>query len=116
MMIGSTLSAVLLTAALNRWEAAPLSTWLIMVTLGLTGVLAFGAILAAAEIAPASQTALSGYLIPLIGVLGGVLLFDERFGWRLALGGLLVLTGVVLVGQAQRGGELVSSVAMSDGT
>lgn len=102
MMAGAALVCVVLTALLNRWQAPTGVNWLIMVALGVTGVAAFGAVLAAAEIAPASQTSLSGYLIPLVGVIGGVLLFGEPFGWRLALGAALILTGVVLVGAQNR--------------
>ena len=101
MMVGAALVATIITALLNRWQAPSAGLWFIMAILGVTGVAAFGAILAASEIAPASQTALSGYLIPLLGVLGGILVFNEPFGWRLALGGILVLAGVVLVGVRQ---------------
>lgn len=101
MMCGSTLICLLLTAVTNRWQAPTTAMWLIMLVLGLTGVAAFGAVLAAAEIVSATQTSLSNYLIPLVGVIGGVLVFDEPFGWRLAFGGILVLAGVVLVGLRQ---------------
>ncbi len=102
MMTGAALVGLALTALLNRWQAPTGETWLILIALGTTGVVAFGAVLAASEIAPASQTALSGYLIPLVGVIGGVLLFNEPFGWRLALGAVLILGGVILVGLQNR--------------
>ncbi|MGI8516734.1 MAG: EamA family transporter, partial [Acidimicrobiia bacterium] len=86
----------------NRWQAPTSAMWLLMTLLGLSGVAAFGSILAVSEIAPASQAALSGYLIPMVGVLGGVILFNEPLGWRLALGAVLILTGVVLVGRQNR--------------
>jgi drug/metabolite transporter (DMT)-like permease len=108
MMAGAALTAMTATALTNRWEGVPARSWWVLVALGSTGVVAFGAILAAAEIAPASQTALSGYLIPIIGVLGGVLLYDEPFTWRLAAGALLVLAGVVLVGSKRANPGLVT--------
>jgi drug/metabolite transporter (DMT)-like permease len=98
MMIGAAVAGWLATALFDRWQAAPAGHWLTMLILGAANVVAFGAVLAAAEIAPASQTSLSGYLIPLIGVVGGVWFFGEPLGWRLAIGGLLILSGVVLVG------------------
>jgi drug/metabolite transporter (DMT)-like permease len=43
-----------------------------------------------------------GYLVPVVGVLGGVLIFNETLTANLALGGLLILAGVTLVGRANR--------------
>ena len=102
MMTGAALAAFVVTAVTNRWQAPTSAMWLLMTLLGLSGVAAFGSILAVSEIAPASQAALSGYLIPMVGVLGGVILFNEPLGWRLALGAILILTGVVLVGRQNR--------------
>lgn len=102
MMTGAALAAFVVTAVTNRWQAPTSEMWLLMTLLGLSGVAAFGSILAVSEIAPASQASLSGYLIPMVGVLGGVILFNEPLGWRLALGAILILTGVVLVGRQNR--------------
>ncbi len=99
MMIGAGLFGLVIVAATNSWASPDGTQWLLMAVLGVSGTLAFGAILAANEIAPASQTALFAYVIPVMGVMAGVLFFRERFGWRLALGAALVMTGLVLVGQ-----------------
>jgi len=96
LMAGAALFSLVLTAALGRFEGVAADHWPLIIFNGLTGIAGFGAILAATEIASASQTSLSGYLIPLIGVLGGVLLFDEPFGWRVFLGAVLVLSGILL--------------------
>ena len=58
--------------------------------------------LKASELAPASRVGLMGYLVPLVGVIGGVVIFDESLTANLALGGLLILAGVTLVGRANR--------------
>lgn len=102
MMIGAALLGGITILGAGVWERPEAGQWAVIVALGVSGVLAFGAILAANEIAPASQTALFGYLIPLIGVSIGVLFFDEPFGPALALGGLLVIGGVVVVGKQGR--------------
>jgi drug/metabolite transporter (DMT)-like permease len=41
-----------------------------------------------------------GYLVPLVGVAGGVVLFNEALTTNLILGGALILAGVTLVGKA----------------
>ena len=99
MMIGAGLGGLAIVALTNSWSSPNGAEWSLIIVLGITGALAFGAILAANEIAPASQTALFAYVIPVIGVSAGVLFFEEKFGWRLALGAALVITGLVVVGQ-----------------
>jgi len=37
------------------------------------------------------------YLIPLFAILSGVMLLGERFGWGQAVGGVLILAGVVAI-------------------
>jgi len=81
--------------------------------LGILGVMGAGTIityitsLKASELAPASRVGLMGYLVPLVGVIGGVVIFDESLTANLALGGLLILAGVTLVGRANRSVALV---------
>jgi drug/metabolite transporter (DMT)-like permease len=76
--------------------------------LGLLGVMGAGTILTflcslkASELAPASKVGLMGYLVPLVGVAGGVIIFNETLTSNLLLGGLLILAGVTLVGRANR--------------
>jgi drug/metabolite transporter (DMT)-like permease len=76
-----------------------------LVILGLMGagtILTYVTSLKASELAPASRVGLMGYLVPVVGVLGGVLIFNETLTANLALGGLLILAGVTLVGRANR--------------
>lgn len=78
------------------------------VELGILGVMGAGTILTyvtslkASELAPASRVGLMGYLVPVVGVVGGVVVFDESLTANLAVGGLLILAGVTLVGRANR--------------
>lgn len=74
--------------------------WAILVAMGSTGVFTFLAVLKANELARASTAALTGYLVPVVGVVGGVVLLGEPFGARLLAGALLVVAGVVLVGRS----------------
>jgi drug/metabolite transporter (DMT)-like permease len=74
--------------------------WLWLCVLGSTGVVAFRGVLRANQLAPATQAALSAYLVPLIGVVGGVLVLGEPFTLPLLIGGSLVIAGVVLTGRS----------------
>jgi drug/metabolite transporter (DMT)-like permease len=86
------------------------------VELSILGVMGVGTIityitsLKASELAPASRVGLMGYLVPLVGVGGGILLFNEALTTNLALGGLLILAGVALVGRSNRTVALVRPV------
>ena len=98
MMTGAGLLGITAIAATRTWQTPTVAQWGWILALGITLAIAFRAILGANELAPASQASLFAYIIPLVGVLIGVLVFDEPVGWRLILGGFLVLGGVVLVG------------------
>jgi drug/metabolite transporter (DMT)-like permease len=52
--------------------------------------------------ASATMASLSGYLVPLISLLGGVIILDERIELGILAGGALILVGVVLTDQAER--------------
>ena len=98
MMTGAGLLGITAIAATRTWQTPTVAQWGWILALGITLAIAFRAILGANELAPASQASLFAYILPLVGVLIGVLVFDEPVGWRLILGGFLVLGGVVLVG------------------
>lgn len=67
----------------------------------------FRAILLANEIGTTGQVAMVSYLIPLVGVSGGIVFFGERLtGWIIA-GAVLILAGVVLGGHASRPNRIV---------
>jgi drug/metabolite transporter (DMT)-like permease len=51
---------------------------------------------------PASRAAVFLYLYPAVGVAGGVLLLGERATAGVAIGGLLVVSALVLTTRAQR--------------
>ena len=74
----------------------------VVVLMGIGTIITYVTSLKASELAPASRVGLMGYIVPLVGVGGGVLLFNETLTSNLALGGLLILAGVTLVGRAKR--------------
>lgn len=45
----------------------------------------------------ATRTTLTTYVFPLVGVILGILILDERLDWRLLTGGILVIAGVAIV-------------------
>ncbi|HEY7564591.1 MAG TPA: DMT family transporter [Acidimicrobiia bacterium] len=102
MMVGAAVLALIVAILAGHPPAPsafPLSHWVIIVTMGATGVVTFFALLKANELAPASQAALIGYIVPLVGVGGGVLLMGEPMTASLLIGGVMVVAGVVLVGR-----------------
>ncbi|HVW33430.1 MAG TPA: EamA family transporter, partial [Acidimicrobiia bacterium] len=58
-----------------------------------------------------SATAMTAwlFLIPVFGVLAGAAILHEPLGWRVAAGGLLVVTGVILTQRQAAGEEVVIS-------
>jgi drug/metabolite transporter (DMT)-like permease len=50
----------------------------------------------------AAQTALVGFVVPLVAVIAGVVLMSERVGTGLLLGGAAIITGVVVADRSGR--------------
>ncbi|HJQ95926.1 MAG TPA: DMT family transporter [Acidimicrobiia bacterium] len=98
MLTGAGVLGIAMIAATGSWEAPSGGEWGLILSLAITLAVAFFAVLGANELAPASQASLFAYIIPLVGVLVGVVAFGERVGWRLIAGSSLVLSGVILVG------------------
>lgn len=81
----------------------PSTVWLLLVLLGLgSTLLPFAATLFASRHTTAARVALTGYLAPLVGVVGGVVLLDEVITPAIAVGGAMTMVGVVLVGMSRR--------------
>ena len=74
----------------------------VMAAMGMGTLLTYVTSLKASELAPASRVGMMGYLVPLVGVCGAVVLFDETLTPNLIVGGLLILAGVTLVGRSNR--------------
>lgn len=75
-------------------------SWQLLILLGLgSTLLPFVATLYASRHTTASRVALTGYVAPLVGVTAGAILLDEVITPAIAIGGLLTITGVILVGR-----------------
>jgi drug/metabolite transporter (DMT)-like permease len=72
--------------------------------------LPFGALLWLSELTTAARVALIAYVVPLVGVAGGVLILSEPLGWRLVSGGALILAGVVLADRSERRAHALAPV------
>jgi drug/metabolite transporter (DMT)-like permease len=82
----------------------PLRSWLTIIYLVIfSSVIAFAAYLYALQNLPTEQVSIYAYINPLVAVLLGSLLFNERIGIFLTIGGAVTLTGVYLVNKAFRG-------------
>ncbi len=75
----------------------------------LTVYLGFRSLLAASEIGTSGQVSVIGYLIPLYGVVGGLLLFGDELTPTLVLGAVLVLAAVALIGRGSRARPAVTA-------
>jgi drug/metabolite transporter (DMT)-like permease len=79
------------------------SLWWLLVVLGLgSTLLPFGATLYASKHASAAVVSITGYIAPLVGVIGGVLLLGEQLTPAIVTGAALATVGVALVGGVRR--------------
>ena len=75
-------------------------SWQLLVLLGLgSTLLPFVATLYGSRHTTAARVALTAYIAPLVGVSAGAILLDEVITPAIAVGGLLTLTGVIMVGR-----------------
>ncbi len=103
----------LVAAALLEWPHLAGVTgvgWLLMLYVALIGtVLPFLMFLRVVQHASATKASLIGYLVPIVGVLGGMLALDERLTPGIAAGGVLILLGVLMVDRAERRPQRVAA-------
>jgi drug/metabolite transporter (DMT)-like permease len=52
--------------------------------------------------ASATKASLIGYVIPLIAIVAGIALLDEQLEFGIAVGGALILAGVIIADRADR--------------
>ena len=79
------------------------SLWWLLVILGLgSTLLPFATTLYASKHASATVVSITGYIAPLVGVIGGVLILDEELTGPIIVGAVLATVGVALVGGVRR--------------
>ena len=67
------------------------------------------------EIGP-SRVSMTTYLLPLIGISLGAVLLDEKIGWRLLAGGLLIILGIIIVNRKKvNSGSLTAATSQEEG-
>lgn len=77
--------------------------WLVLVALALgSSLMPFLLFYWVLQRASATMASLSAYVVPLISLIAGVILLDERVQIGIAAGGALILLGVVLTDMAER--------------
>lgn len=83
--------------------------WLLLVVLGLAStLLPFTATLYAARFASAAQTAIPGYLAPIITLTAGIVLLGEVVTPTIVLGGALAFAGALLMTRGSRRSRLMT--------
>lgn len=89
-------------APTDGWEAVH---WLLIAGQGISGYFAFSAMLKANETATTGQASVIGYIVPVVGVLGGVIFFSDLVTLPIVVGGLLILaaTYVIAIGSRAQG-------------
>lgn len=98
----------LIGATMMFWEGlpGPISTWgwLLILYMAVVGsVLPFLIFFWLLQQVTVTKASLIGYVVPLISLTAGILLLDEKLQAGIALGGLLILAGVILTDRAERG-------------
>ncbi len=72
--------------------------WLLLAYLGLVGTtVPFLAFLWASQLSSATRVAVVSYIVPIFSLVGGIVFLDERLSWFMALGGALIVGGVIIV-------------------
>ncbi len=90
-----------LMAVAEGGPTAGAAGWGLLVYLGLVGtVVPFSLFYWALQSVSATEASLVGYVVPVVGVLGGVLLLSEHVTPAIAVGGLLIITGVAVTQRA----------------
>lgn len=105
MMTGAGLLSIVVATLLGYapWSVAIApAQWALLTVMGVGGLITFISSLKANELNPASRAGLMGYLVPIVGVTGGALVFAEPLTASLLFGGALVIAGVALVGITRR--------------
>ncbi|MEX0667970.1 MAG: DMT family transporter [Acidimicrobiia bacterium] len=104
--------AALASGSIEGIGRMDLGSWGLIALLGTAATtLPFGALLWLSESTTAARVALIAYLVPLVGVAGGVLILDEPLGWRLVSGGALILAGVILGDRSERRAHSLATVS-----
>lgn len=93
------------------WEGMPgsISTWgwLLILYMSIIGsVVPFLMFFWLLQQVTATKASLIGYIVPLISLVAGIVLLDEKLQAGIAVGGLLILAGVILTDRAERGAAL----------
>ena len=68
-----------------------------LLAFGLITYLSFLSILKANEIGTTGQVSVIGYFLPLFGVVGGAMFFDEELDASVLLGGVLILSAMTAI-------------------
>lgn len=96
-MIVATLAVEGMPGSYSSWA------WVLLVYLTVAGSLVpFLAYFWVLSHVSAVKASLIGYMVPLVAIVAGVLLIDERLQFGIAIGGVLILAGVVLTDRAER--------------
>ena len=87
----------------SRIDAFAGTDWVLIAMIGSIGTtVPFASFLIAASINPASRLALIGYVVPVVGVTLAVIFLGETVTLSIAVGAVLILSGVYLAERATK--------------
>jgi len=101
--IGAVLLTVITAVAEGRPSEITAVGWLLVVYLALVGsVLPFLAYYWVLQHVSVTRAQIVAYLVPLVALTSGIIVLDEKLEIGIAVGGALILLGVVITGAAER--------------
>lgn len=106
---------VAIGATMLAWEGVPAGIsilgWSLIVYLTVFGsVVPFLLFYWVLQRASSTKASLVGYVVPLVALVGGILVLDEQLQVGIAVGGVLILVGVVVTDRSERKPAEVSPV------
>ena len=104
-----TVGVVLVGGTMLIWEGIPESIsawgWTLIVYLTVIGsIVPFLLFFWLLQHVSSTKASLIGYVVPLVALISGIVLLDEKLQTGIAVGGVLILVGVVLTDRAERKG------------
>jgi len=105
-MITGGIIVLILTYAMDQDTQPPggLATWhyAVLILFGIQAFLVFLSFFHANQLGTTGQVSVTGYFLPLFGVVGGIIFFKEETSWQLLVGGVLIVVSMALIARGSK--------------